>query len=1064
MSVRQLIRVSYLMIVCGATCLGAGPLTSTSTVQRSESITPDWSWFEENRGQFPEEVRFTSWQEGYSVQLMDDRARIWVKDCDAETGGCTPRRFDIRFCPPIDAPRPKGEGLLPGKVNYLTGNDRKQWKSAIPTFAAVAYDGVFPGVGVEFHFREGVAEFDLVVSPDASLREFEFLVEGADGLSITERGDLQVQLGNQTFLLNAPVAFQAGLEIPSRFVLGEGNSVILSASPFSSDLAYRIDPKLNYSLMFGGEGGAVGFSAGHDDDGNIYLAGTTASQGVFGQGYPGVDLGGRNFVMKLDPSGTQMLYLTRLGGTGGYEDLRSVGVDGSGFVTLSGVTSTTNFPTVSALSDQLSGWSDGWVARLAQNGEQLVFSTYFGGASSETLDAIAVDGSGNIILGGYSTSWDDPATAENEGIPLMNPYQNSIREGSNGWDAILVKLSPGGSLLYSTYIGGTKSEGIEDIDVDAQGNIYATGSTWSEDFPVTGFQTSKTGIYEACFAFKISPGGSGPSFSSYFGGSQDEFCHAIAADGSGGFYLAGGSASPDFQTTDNAFQKVRQSGMDGFLARIDPGSTTKMPFSTFLGGSRDDRVTDVTVDPNGNVYLTGVTGSGDFPLVDAFRSRSGAHVYTGFPSEVPWTPRGLEDRQVNDLAFQGSSLWAGTNDGIFRWNDGGTTWDQVNSGLPEGYEGRSIKAVVANSAGLFAGTYAKGVFHYQGTPGQWVEANSGNPGLYTQVLAGAGSQLYLIADYGQIYRYSGEAWGETGYKAFMTGEGLTSYANMLGVSADGGTVFAASSTNLYKGTDSGANWTDLSDGTGIPAGGHISTVYVAPFNSSWVFLGTLRHGIYVSTDGGSSFFPGGLNQTGASIREMTYGPEGANLFVATSSGVWKGVANQKSTGSITWMPVNDGIGQGNLYAIASSDTLPGVAVGSWDSDDGFVCKVRPGDWELEYSTLLGGSGEDRPTSIAMSGEGAVLIGGTTQSAGGIGGEPPAEGMSAPLAFIAQIVEETTKPGDSNADGKLDVGDMVSILVAILNPESATSASDCNGDSIVNVKDLVCIYRKVAEQP
>jgi uncharacterized repeat protein (TIGR02543 family) len=239
----------------------------------------------------------------------------------------------------------------------------------------------------------------------------------------------------------------------------------------------------------------------------------------------------------------------------------------------------------------------------------LAYSTYLGGSGREWSYAIAVDSEGAAYVTGYTNSID---------FPTKNPIQG-YKAGES--DIFIAKINSSGSaLIYSTYLGGSGENwyGIGDhgsgIAVDSEGMVYVTGGTWSEDFPTKNAIQGGYGGQGDAFIAKIDSSGSGLIYSTYLGGSNDDIGSDLTVDAQGAAYVTGYTISHNFPTQ-NPIQEDKAVGYDVFIAKIDSLGTALI-YSTYLGGSGPDYANGIAVDSKGRAYVTGDTGSADFPTRD----------------------------------------------------------------------------------------------------------------------------------------------------------------------------------------------------------------------------------------------------------------------------------------------------------------------------------------------------------------------------------------------------------------------------------------------------------------
>jgi hypothetical protein len=352
-----------------------------------------------------------------------------------------------------------------------------------------------------------------------------------------------------------------------------------------------------------------------DKDGNVWVAGVAS-----GNGFPTTPGslsqtphgggGGDAFVLKLDPTGSTLLYSAMFGGSD-FDGAGEMALDANGRVYVSGTTRSRDFPiTAGAYQTSFnrggtSAFNDDFVARLSADGTRLEYSTYLGGSDEDQFRGLAIDPEGNAYVAGFSYSSDFPTTP------------GAVQRTFGGYyTATVSKLDASGSnLIYSTYLGagGGAATGIK---VDPAGNAFVTGYT-PGGFPTTAgaYQTVNGGL--DAFVAKLKPDGS-LDYSTYLGGGEYDQGLDIAIDGTGQAYVAGRTQSTDFPTTPNGYDRTFNGGFyDPFLSVLNPSGTT-LAYSTYLGGggyrySTFSYPNTVAIDRHGDAYLAGYTEATDFP-------------------------------------------------------------------------------------------------------------------------------------------------------------------------------------------------------------------------------------------------------------------------------------------------------------------------------------------------------------------------------------------------------------------------------------------------------------------
>jgi len=318
-------------------------------------------------------------------------------------------------------------------------------------------------------------------------------------------------------------------------------------------------------------------------------------------------------------------YATFVGGSSGSWAVAPV-VAPDGDIIVAGFTSSPDFPTTpGALDRRFVAPVDAFIARLDSTGSHLVYSTFLGGTGSDRAWGIALDSEGSVYVTGDTTSADFPTTP--------GAFSRTLSGGPS--DAFVSKLSPdGGTLQYSTYLGGGGADQGTALTVDPMGFASVVGTTYSADFPIANATDPTLGGTEDAFVTRLDPDGN-VLFSTYLGGSGEEFgSENIALDGPSRLYVTGGTGSADFPVTSDAFDASFNGGSDTFIVRLNTADGS-IEYATFLGGSGSDGSDSLDVDAHGNVVVAGVTGSEDFPVTDgAFDTTFGGRTTDAFVSAL----------------------------------------------------------------------------------------------------------------------------------------------------------------------------------------------------------------------------------------------------------------------------------------------------------------------------------------------------------------------------------------------------------------------------------------------
>jgi hypothetical protein len=490
----------------------------------------------------------------------------------------------------------QGEAELTGKFNYFQGADPAKWRASVPTFTRVRVTDIYPGISLVYHGNQDRLEYDFEVAPGASPAVITLRFTGTNNLAINDQGDLNVGLGAGAIRQPKPDIYQtvAGIrhEIAGGFRLVDERTVAFTVGAYDRSLPLVIDPILNYSTYFGGTAAdSAQAVAVNTNDGSVFIAGYTLSQ--------------------VSPNGKAF-------STNGYR---------------------TNF-----LGGSVFG--DAFVAKFDSN-FNLDYFTYLGGNSDDCALALAVDHAGHAYVAGFTESANFPVVGSQPsyaGVPGLTNHISGPYLANFGYlpDGFVTELQPdGGSLVFSTYLGGNGEDAILGLTLDSADNVYVTGYTASTNLPVANpisFQLAGTNThylnYLACpqnygvnfngFVAKIASQGTNLDFCSYLGGNNIDIGTGIAVDGASNLYVAGYTSSTNFPNT-NGFGSAWLNGYtnqslylpssapyDAFVVKLAPlNAAYNILYSTYLGGSNTDQAYGIAVDGSG-AYVTGLTASSNF--------------------------------------------------------------------------------------------------------------------------------------------------------------------------------------------------------------------------------------------------------------------------------------------------------------------------------------------------------------------------------------------------------------------------------------------------------------------
>ncbi len=374
------------------------------------------------------------------------------------------------------------EGQMKTKLGYFNGPEPESWYENVPAYHSLRYKDLYPGIDLVFYNNgEGYVEFDFALSPDADPGQIALETSTGKDVRITADGHVELVKG---LMFKAPLVYQdingTREEVEGNYKLSKNGRVGFEIGAYQKDLPLIIDPVILYSSYFGGPGSKEDVrDMAVDQDGSVYITGVSKFSGQF-------------YVAKFKP-GASEFDLLQWFGTGNFDTQpRHILLDDDNNIIVDVTTRDAGMPVKNAFQHDFGGVHDIFLLKLKQDGE-LVFSTYIGGATDfpnfdernlrgrEYSSGLIVDKDNNIFLSGETDGSGFPTTP------------NALhRENIGNWDLFLMKISPNGGLLYSSFLGGSENDRIDTGDraeevlaIDSSGLVFFSGYTMNplDDFP-----------------------------------------------------------------------------------------------------------------------------------------------------------------------------------------------------------------------------------------------------------------------------------------------------------------------------------------------------------------------------------------------------------------------------------------------------------------------------------------------------------------------------------------------------------------------------------------------------
>jgi hypothetical protein len=455
-------------------------------------------------------------------------------------------RVDINFVGANPHPLIAASEKSKDYINYYTAGTLEEGATNVNHYRRVLYKDIYPKIDVEFVLNgksgNGAFKYNFIVRPGGNVNDIKLQIEGADQTALTADGHINIETAYGEIDESIPYSFQINEQKRERpvnvsFKKSADNTYGIDVKQFDQSKTLVIDPSPWATYLTGGEGGIV-TSLVTDNNGNIYSGGCIMS-----------------FAFNVATAGAhQVAY------GGGDYDAILIKTDASG---------------------------------------NKIWGTFYGGLRFDWGNDIALDGSGNILFTGYTSSDDQIATSGSHQETRASVW------GTDAYDAFVVKFNAAGTRQWSTYLGGLDEDMGNGIAADNSGNIYVSGKTLSSSDIGTSsaYQISLSGGSDA-FITKFNTSGV-RQWGTYFGGTANDEAKDIVLDASGNILICGNSESGSLASP-GAYQTAN-SGGDAILAKFNAAGSRL--WSTYYGGFDLDKSNRITVDKDNNIYLAGNTVS-----------------------------------------------------------------------------------------------------------------------------------------------------------------------------------------------------------------------------------------------------------------------------------------------------------------------------------------------------------------------------------------------------------------------------------------------------------------------
>jgi gliding motility-associated-like protein len=508
---------------------------------------------------------------------------------------------------------------LPGYDNYYT-EVCPNGVTNVSSYKSIVYQNLYTGINLKWYEKNGNLKYDYIVAPGADHSQIKLNIKGATNLSINKKGELIIKTPLGKLTEQAPLVMQGGRKLKANWVIDK-NIISFNIEGANASQELIIDPLVRlWGTYYGGSMDDHFWYSVADPAGNVYATGSTrssnniATTGAHQTVYGGGSILGDAVLVKFDQAGVRS-WGTYYGGAGddypnfiaGNAAGNYIAMTGNTSSTLTGVISTPGSHQPNYAGQTSSSWGDAFLVLFDNNGVRQ-WGTYYGGSGDEWGSGCSFDLNNNIYITGESNS---PNNANEIATPGCHQY---VKAG--GWDGFIAKFNVSGTRIWGTFYGGTNLEAVISVTADAAGNTYYTGHSSSASGIATpvSFQPIYGGAsswWGDAFIAKFDPNGN-RTWATYYGGAGDDWAYNCVLDATGNIYVAGTTSAPSqtMISTPVSHQMTFGGGpQDAFLLKLTNAGTRQ--WCTFYGGTSGENNNYCSLDISGDVYLTGVTTSGN---------------------------------------------------------------------------------------------------------------------------------------------------------------------------------------------------------------------------------------------------------------------------------------------------------------------------------------------------------------------------------------------------------------------------------------------------------------------